>query len=428
ATDFVVHQPLHGRKYSPQFRSDVIGATMIVMDLAPTNARLKKKFLTISLAATFFVVAYTVVFVLIVHRLVVKPVNLLSRAISQLSAGNWKVKVPTSSRDEIGNLGRSFSRMAASLQEAEKHLENYSHHLEAMVEKRTAELEKALSDLKQTQSQLIQSEKLAAVGQLAAGIAHEINTPTQYVSDNTRFLEEASGGLLRLLTKYNRLLEAVKAQEETSGLVKEVEAALEEADLEYLIEEIPKAIEQSLEGLDRVASIVRAMKEFSHPDAEEKTMVDLNKNIENTITVARNEWKYVAEMETDLDPSLPLTPVLPGEFNQVVLNIIINAAQAIAQVVGDGSQGKGTITVATRRQDGWAEIRIGDSGPGIPEEIKGKIFDPFFTTKEVGQGTGQGLAIARSVIVDKHGGELTFETEPDKGTVFIIRLPLEVKT
>ncbi|MFC1735778.1 sensor histidine kinase, partial [Candidatus Hydrogenedentota bacterium] len=174
-----------------------------------------------------------------------------------------------------------------------------------------------------------------------------------------------------------------------------------------------------------VASIVRAMKEFSHPGTDEKTAVDLNRAIENTITVARNEWKYVADVNTEFEPDLPLVPCLPGEFNQVILNLLVNAAHAISDVVGDGSSGKGTITITTRAKGGFAEIEIGDTGGGIPDRARERIFDPFFTTKEVGKGTGQGLAIAHNVIVDKHSGAITFESEEGKGTTFHIRLPLE---
>ena len=165
------------------------------------------------------------------------------------------------------------------------------------------------------------------------------------------------------------------------------------------------------------------MKEFSHPGKNEKTSIDLNKAIESTTTVARNEWKYVADMVTRFDPELPFVPCLPGEFNQVILNMIINATHAIAER-GNGPAGKGTITISTHAQGQFAEIRISDTGAGIPENIRTKIFDPFFTTKEVGKGTGQGLAISRSVIVDKHGGSIHFETEVGQGTTFIIKLPL----
>jgi len=273
------------------------------------------------------------------------------------------------------------------------------------------------------EQQLVQAQKLEAIGQLAAGIAHEINTPTQYVSDNTHFAQDAFADLCRLIKKYEELLAAAKSAEVAPELVAEVEAVAEDADIEYLLEEIPKATKQSLEGLDRVARIVRAMKEFSHPGADEKALTDINKAIQSTVTVCRNEWKYVAEMQTDLAADLPLVPCLPGGFNQVILNLVINAAHAIANVVGDGSKGKGTITVSTRHDGDWAEVRISDTGCGIPEDIRSRVFEPFFTTKPVGKGTGQGLAIAHNVVVDKHHGTITFDTETGKGTTFVIRLP-----
>ena len=171
-----------------------------------------------------------------------------------------------------------------------------------------------------------------------------------------------------------------------------------------------------------MSTLVSAMKEFSHPDTKEKILLDLNHAIDSTITVARNEWKYVAELETDFDRPAP-DPCLPGEFNQVILNLIVNAAHAIAEADQKGGPEKGKITVQTRNCPKWAEIRIQDTGSGIPEKVQTRIFDPFFTTKEIGKGTGQGLAIARSVVVDKHGGTIHFETEEGKGTTFIIRLP-----
>lgn len=281
------------------------------------------------------------------------------------------------------------------------------------------------------ESQLAQAQKLESIGRLAAGIAHEINTPTQYVGDNIRFLQDAFADIITLLGKYDQLLKATKENALTPALIEEVESAAQTADVEYLMEEIPAAIEQSLEGVERVAKIVRAMKEFSHPGVEEKTPIDLNKSIESTITIARNEWKYVADVETDFDPNLPLVTCLPGDLNQVFLNMIVNSAHAIADVVGDGSNGKGTITISTRhvedpdhRGRDWAEVRIRDTGAGIPPEVISKVFDPFFTTKPVGKGTGQGLAISYNVVVEKHGGAIDVESEVGKGTTFIIRLPI----
>lgn len=289
-----------------------------------------------------------------------------------------------------------------------------------ITERKWAEEERARMEL-----QLRQALKLEAIGQLATGIAHEINTPTQYVGDNTRFLQDAFADLSKVLKSYGRLLEMNRQGGVDPELVAKVEAEIQEIDLGYLTEEIPNATAQSLEGVKRVAAIVRAMKEFSHPSGEEKQAIDLNHAIESTITVCRNEWKYVADMVTDFDPDLPPVPCLPGELNQVILNLIINASQTIADVVGDRENGKGRITVHTRRDGNWAEIRVSDTGKGIPEEHRGKIFTPFFTTKEVGKGTGQGLAISHSVIVGKHGGTIEFKTDLGKGTTFIIRLPLD---
>ena len=279
---------------------------------------------------------------------------------------------------------------------------------------------------KDLQVKLCQSQKLESIGQLAAGIAHEINTPTQYATDNVQFLGDAMGDLMALVESIRGI---VGEPEETPEFTQDQAADLKEriavADLEFLIDEIPKAIEQSLEGLGSVAHIVRAMKEFSHPGTDEKSQVDLNRTIESTVTVARNEWKYVADVVFELDPALPPVPCLQGEFNQVILNLVVNAAHAIEESRDVGPEGKGTITVSSGVDEDWVEIRIRDDGAGMPAEIKERIFDPFFTTKEVGRGTGQGLSIARSVIVDKHQGTLRVESELGQGTCFTIRLPLE---
>lgn len=274
----------------------------------------------------------------------------------------------------------------------------------------------------QMEAQLRQAQKLESIGQLAAGIAHEINTPMQFIGDNTRFVQESFVALNRLLACHDRLLLAAKNGAIGPELIAEVEVAAQAADTHFLSEEIPKAIEDSLRGVELVSKIVRAMKEFSHPGSDVKTPIDLNNAIDCTLTVARSEWKNVAEVVTDFDASLRDVPCLPGDFNQVILNLVVNASYAIAEGAILGA--KGVITVTTRRVGQWAEIRIRDTGSGIPEKIRGRIFDPFFTTKPVGKGTGQGLAIAHSVVVDKHGGTIHFETEMGKGTTFIVRLPL----
>ena len=262
----------------------------------------------------------------------------------------------------------------------------------------------------QMEIQLRQAQKLESIGQLAAGIAHEINTPTQFIGDNLRFLQDVFEDLLGLLRQFNQLWEAARGQSFAQGLAEEIEKTIETINLADLEKEIPQSIKQALSGVQRVAKIVQAMKDFSHPGTESKIPVDLNRAIESTLTVCRNEWKYVADLQTDFDPSLPLVSCLPGEFNQAILNIVVNAAHAISDKVGD--QGKGVIGVTTRRHRDGVEIRISDSGTGIPEAARGSI-DPFFTTKEVGRGTGQGLAIARSVVVDKHSARFPLKRRWD---------------
>jgi len=276
--------------------------------------------------------------------------------------------------------------------------------------------------------QLRQAQKLEAIGQLAAGIAHEINTPTQYVGDNTRFLQESWHSFNELLAIAREMRQRAAAGSISSQTLQRFDALAQAADFEYLQTEIPRAIEQSLDGIERVAKIVRAMKDFSHPGSEEKKSIDINQAIETTITVARNEWKYVADVETHFDSNLPLVLCHAGEFNQVILNLLINAAQAIAQALEGGSQGKGKIVVSTTCDQDWAEISISDTGAGIPEAVRSRVFEPFFTTKPVGKGTGQGLALAHTAIVRRHGGKIWFDSELGKGTTFYIRMPLAPPT
>jgi len=288
-----------------------------------------------------------------------------------------------------------------------------------VTEQKKLERERQVMDL-----QLRQAQKMEAVGQLAAGIAHEINTPTQYVGDNTQFLKEAFGNLTTALKDYTQLIAAAKQNAVTPELIARAEQVLAACDLDYHIEQIPAAINETLEGVARVSKIVRAMKEFSHPGGKEKSAADINKAIDSTTTVARNEWKYVADVVLDLDSTLPPVPCFISEFNQAILNLVVNAAHAIGDAIRDHKGKKGTITIRTRREGDCAEVRVSDTGTGIPEAHRHRIFEPFFTTKAVGKGTGQGLTVVYGSIVKKHGGTVTFETETGKGTTFIVRLPL----
>ncbi|OVE78013.1 hypothetical protein BVX99_00915 [bacterium F16] len=280
-----------------------------------------------------------------------------------------------------------------------------------------------VTELERLEMDLEHARKLEAVGQLAAGIAHEINTPIQFVGDNVRFLKDAAAPLLDVADNYAILLEHLKNQDLLPALRKRGEEVLEAANVGFMREEIPQAVDQSLEGIKRVSKIVRAMKEFSHPGQTELAPANLNEAIRTTMTIAKNEWKYVSTVDTDLQEPLPLVPCLINEINQVLLNMIINARDAIAEKLR-GSGDMGVITIATRQERGAVEIRVSDTGNGIPVETLPKIFDPFFTTKEVGKGSGQGLAISYNVIVKRHHGTLRAESEVGKGTTFIIGLPL----
>jgi len=280
----------------------------------------------------------------------------------------------------------------------------------------------AAQRLIELQSRLTQSQKLESIGQLAAGVAHEINTPIQYIGDNIRFLRDAWTEAMRALTAYQGLVTAIRTHADVDAALDIVTGAIATADLDFLTDETPSAIQQSLDGAERVTQIVRAMKEFAHPGGAEKTLADVHQILRNTLTVSRNEWKYTADVKLEFADNVPLVPCLPGDLGQVFLNLIVNAAQAIGEKChGDR---RGLITLRTTCQDDFATIEIADTGNGIPEAIQHRVFDPFFTSKPVGRGTGQGLTIARAIIVEKHNGTLEFTTHAGIGTTFTVRLPI----
>ena len=262
-----------------------------------------------------------------------------------------------------------------------------------------------ITDRKDAEARMASSDRLESIGRLAAGVAHEINTPIQYLNDSVTFIRDGVGELLAYIDEMHKLTDARPAASD---------------DVDYMREELPPALTRVAEGLSRIAEIVRSMKVFSHADQNEMSDVDLNCSITSTLVVARSEYRDVADVETDFG-ELPRVVCHGGQINQVVLNLVVNAAHAIS----DNSKGvRGKIVVRTRKEDGRAVISIEDTGGGIPEAIRARIFDPFFTTKEVGRGTGQGLSVSRNVVVKGHGGELDFVTELGKGTTFFVRLPI----
>jgi signal transduction histidine kinase len=284
------------------------------------------------------------------------------------------------------------------------------------------QLQVEIAERKRMECELARAQRLESVGHLAAGIAHEINTPNQFLGDNLRFIEQGFSEITKLIAALYRLLEAAKKADFAESLVAEIDAVHRQADADYLAEQIPKAAHQSLDGVRRIAHIVSAMKAFSPANGDHKVFTDLNQAIHSTLVVCEDQWKPVAEVVTDLDPDLPLVPCVPGELNEVILNLVLNAVHAIADA-GGSRLDKGRITIQTRRTTEGIEIRIQDSGSGIPEGIRHRVFDPFFTTREPGKGIGQGLAIAHAIVVQKHRGTISFQTETGRGTTFTVRLP-----
>ncbi len=292
-------------------------------------------------------------------------------------------------------------------------------HLENLVAQRTASLEASLRELADNQSRLLQTEKLASIGQLAAGVAHEINNPVGYIKSNLNTMKGYGGDLTRLLTAYLRLEEIVRNEEVhnkgMARLLDDIAAIRADIDLGYILEDCPQVIEESLEGIERVISIIADLKNFAHLDGDEFEPADINSGLESTLNIVWNELKYKAQVVRDFG-SLPEVRCYPQRLNQVFMNILVNAAQAIEE--------KGTIRIATRAEDEHVVVKISDDGRGIAPEALDRIFDPFFTTKEVGKGTGLGLSVAYN-IVQSHNGSIEVTSKPGKGTTFTIRIPID---
>lgn len=280
-----------------------------------------------------------------------------------------------------------------------------------------------LTEQRLQEANRIHSMKLESIGELSAGIAHEINTPIQFIGSNVSFLQDSFGDLLNLVAAYGKLRDALADSPQFADILGEIKVLEEEADVEYLQDEAPKAFEQTRSGVDRVTKLVLGLKGFAHSgDGEIKRPTNINEIIENSLIVCHNAYKYVALMETEYG-EIPAINVYPGDIGQVIVNLVVNAAHAIADKKGDSPE-LGTIRICTSCKDNVVSISVSDTGGGIPEGVRQRIFDPFFTTKDVGRGSGQGLAISRTIIHDKHQGEITFESNPGEGTTFFIRLPL----
>lgn len=273
---------------------------------------------------------------------------------------------------------------------------------------------------RELEGRLEKARRLEAIGQLAAGIAHEINTPVQYIENNTKYLKET---LTDLLYFFDRLKSSVERSKEDGSFLVPVDL-IEGIDIDFIKEELPQAINENFQGLKRISSIVKYVKQLAYPGNNETRKEDINKTLQSVLDITSSEWKSVAEVEVNYDIYLPKVPIITGVFERAVVNIIINAVQAIKEKQANGYEGKGLIEISTLKHGEYVEIRIADSGTGIPDKIKDKIFDPFFTTKDVGKGTGQGLSICHKIIVDQHNGDISVESGKRKGATFVIKVPL----
>lgn len=278
-----------------------------------------------------------------------------------------------------------------------------------------------LTKVKKQETQIRHLQKMESIGTLAAGIAHEINTPSQFVSDNLSFLRDSFNEIKPILSALKNLDARPNSSEEFNNLI-------ENTDIEYLQEEIPLAIDQSIDGVDRIAGIVGAMRDFAHTGPKDKVSADIHKIIQNSITLSKNTWKYIAEIETKFADDLPPLVCQANDINQVIVNMLVNSSHALEDKFGDVDDMKGKIEIKTNCTEDHIILEIKDNGLGMPEKVIKRVFDPFYTTKDVGKGTGQGLAIAYDIIVTKHGGDIEVSSEEGVGTQFIIKIPIDQPT
>ena len=369
---------------------------------------------------------------LLISRSIYVPLLKLKAAVDEIGRGKLDTQIKIKSNDEIGQLATSFKKMLNDLKMTTTSIDNLNREIidrkkaEEKVRLAYEELTKSNKELKEMQFQLVQSEKLASIGHLAAGVAHEINNPVGFVASNFETLENYIRKIKELLQMYGELLGEIEASEKTELMDKAntVSKSQNDMEIDYILKDLPGLFNDSREGIDRITNIVQNLREFSRIDQSENLAeYNINDGIKSTLTVAQNEIKYDADVKTEL-PEVPPIFCNSGQINQVLLNILINAAQAIKSQERDN---RGTITIKTYTTDNDVVCEIYDDGPGIPSNDLSSIFEPFFTTKPASIGTGLGLSISYDIIVNKHKGQLLVDSTVNKGTKFTIKLPIKKK-
>ena len=370
----------------------------------------------------------------VVHRLLLRPLYSIRDAALRVADGDFTAPPAVDRRDEIGDLAEAIGTMTARLQgslddlrrqvaereRAESLVRDMNRQLEERVAARTHELTASMDALRAAQTRLVQSEKMAGIGQLAAGVAHEINNPVGYVMSNLGTLRDYAASLRRVLDAYEGLRAATQGDPaRVPGAAAAAAAAREEEDLDYLLDDMPDLLAESLEGTERVRDIVQNLKSFARADDTDRGEVDLHECLASTLRVVWNELKYKAEVVRDYADELPPVVGCPGQLNQVFMNLLVNAGQAIPD--------RGTVTVRTRHdaETGTVVVQVADTGAGIDAGTLPRLFEPFFTTKAPGKGTGLGLSISHG-IVEEHGGAITVESTPGEGATFTVTLPAAV--
>ncbi|MFN6461852.1 MAG: ATP-binding protein [Nostoc sp. DedVER02] len=358
-------------------------------------------------------------------RRIADPILRLNQTTKAIAFGDLEQTLPKGNIHELNTLAHSFNHMAGQLQESFIALENSNAELEARVEKRTVELKTAMSELQRTQAQVLQSEKMSSLGQLVAGIAHEINNPVNFIHGNITYLDEYTQKLLQMIYLY---------QERHSSHDPKIQALAEEIDLEFLIEDLQKILPSMKMGTERIRNIVQSLRNFSRMDEAEFKTVDIHEGIESTLLILQHRLKDkpdcpAIEVVKDYG-NLPRVECYPGQLNQVLMNVLVNAIDALDELdlkrtSQQIEENPSRITIRTSVVDSQSiEIAIADNAQGIPESVQSRIFDPFFTTKPVGKGTGMGMAISYQIITEKHGGKLLCFSSLGQGTNFIIQVPI----